>query len=62
MLLHPEWPAPEGVGAAFSTRQGGVSAAPFDSLNLRPPGLRGDAIDAPEAVRENQRRFAAALG
>lgn len=62
MLLHPEWPAPEGVGAAFSTRQGGVSAAPFDSLNLRPPGLRGDAVDAPEAVHENQRRFAAALG
>lgn len=46
----------------MSTRQGGVSAAPFDSLNLRPPQLGGDAVDAPEAVLENQRRFAAALG
>ncbi|NRF68946.1 peptidoglycan editing factor PgeF [Aquincola sp. S2] len=46
----------------MSTRLGGVSAAPFDTLNLRPPGLRGDAVDAPEAVAENQRRFAAALG
>ncbi len=61
-LLLPEWPAPANVGAAMSTRRGGVSAAPFDSLNLRPPGLRGDAVDAPEAVLENQRRFAAALG
>lgn len=62
MLLHPEWPAPDRVGAAFSTRQGGISAAPFDSLNLRPPALRGDAVDAPGSVQENQRRFAAALG
>ncbi|MBK1611968.1 hypothetical protein CKO44_00595 [Rubrivivax gelatinosus] len=61
-LLRPSWPAPAGVGAAFSTRRGGVSAAPYDSFNLRPPGLRGDALDAPEAVFENQRRFAAALG
>lgn len=61
-LLLPEWPAPAGVGAAMSTRRGGVSAPPFDSLNLRPPGLRGDAVDAPEAVLENQRRFAEALG
>ena len=61
-LLHPDWGAPSGVGAAMSTRQGGVSASPFDSLNLRPPGLRGDAVDDPAAVLENQRRFAQALG
>jgi hypothetical protein len=60
--LQPDWPAPPGVVALMSTRAGGVSAPPFDSLNLRPPGLRGDAVDDPAAVRENQRRFAAALG
>lgn len=61
-LLRPDWSAPAGVLAAMSTREGGVSEAPFDSLNLRPPGLRGDAVDAADAVAENQRRFAAALG
>lgn len=53
---------PVGVRGLMATRHGGVSAAPFNSLNLRPPGLRGDAVDQPEAVLENQRRFAAALG
>ncbi len=61
-LLWADWSAPAGVGAAMSTRQGGVSVAPFDSLNLRPPGLRGDALDQADAVLENQRRFAQALG
>ncbi len=42
---------------AFSTRIGGVSEPPFDSLNL---GLLTD--DAPQAVRENRQRLAAALG
>ena len=42
---------------AFTTRHGGVSKAPFDSLNL---GLhRGDDDDC---VAENRRRLAAALG
>ena len=42
---------------AFTTRRGGVSEAPFDSLNL---GLhRGDKD---ENVAENRRRLAAALG
>lgn len=50
-----------GVGGLMATRAGGVSAGPFGSMNLRPPGLRGDACDEPEAVLENQRRFAAAL-
>ena len=61
-LLRPDWLAPASVGAAFTTRRGGVSAAPFDSLNLRPPELPGDALDRPEAVHENRRRFAAAIG
>jgi polyphenol oxidase len=49
---------PREVGGLMSTRRGGVSRAPFDSLNLRPAGLRGDAVDEPAAIHENQRRFA----
>ena len=30
----PDWPAPAGVQALCTTRAGGVSAAPWDSLNL----------------------------
>ena len=30
----PDWPAPATVRALFTTRAGGVSAAPFDSMNL----------------------------
>jgi len=41
----------------FSTRKGGVSAAPWDSLNLGP--TRGDD---PAAVAENYRRFCAVTG
>lgn len=33
-FLIPDWPAPPHVKALFTTRSGGVSAAPFDSLNL----------------------------
>ena len=32
--LRPDWPAPAQVHALCTTREGGVSAAPFDSLNL----------------------------
>lgn len=46
-----------GARAAFSTRLGGVSQPPFDSLNL---GILTD--DDPEAVTENRRRLAGALG
>jgi YfiH family protein len=53
----PEWNAPAGVGSACSGRDGGASSAPYDSLNL------GDHVgDAPAAVAENRRRFAAAIG
>lgn len=61
-LLRPDWVVPTAVLAAMSTRLGGVSAVPFDSLNLRPPALPGDAPDDRTAVLENQRRFADALG
>ncbi len=60
--IRPDWPAPAGVLALMSGRQGGVSRAPFDSLNLRPPALGGEGMDSADAVHENQRRFAAALG
>ena len=46
-----------GVTVAFPARQGGVSAPPFDSLNL---GLSVE--DRPEDVLENRRRFCAAVG
>ncbi len=46
-----------GVDAFVTTRSGGVSAAPYDTLNL------GDHVgDDPERVRENRRRVAAAAG
>ncbi len=46
----------------MTTRVGGVSVAPFDSLNLQPKAPLGADQDAPAAVAENQHRFAAALG
>jgi hypothetical protein len=60
--IRPAWGAPATVTALMSGRAGGISAAPFDTLNLRPPALGGDAMDDPAAVLENQRRFALALG
>lgn len=54
--LQAEWPAPPHVRTASTLRTGGVSAVPFDSLNL------GDHVgDAPEAVRANRQRVAQAL-
>ena len=54
--LRPGWSLPS-VGALMSTRRGGVSAAPWDSLNL---GIAVD--DDPAHVAENRRRFAEATG
>ena len=34
MILQPDWPLPSGVSAAQTTRQGGVSCAPYAALNL----------------------------
>ncbi|MCT4715292.1 polyphenol oxidase [Enterobacteriaceae bacterium H18W14] len=54
-LIVPAWPIPQGVGACSSTRIGGVSHAPYDSLNL---GAHcGDNL---EHVEENRRLFYAA--
>jgi YfiH family protein len=57
MILIPEWPAPANVRAAFTLRTGGVSVAPFDSLNL---GIH--VGDRTEAVTENRRRVNHRLG
>ena len=54
--LTPDWPAPPGVHALCTTRTGGVSAQPWDSLNL------GDHVgDAAHAVYDNRLRLQAAL-
>ncbi len=48
----PEWPAPAGVRAIFTTRAGGVSAPPFDSFNL------GEHVrDAAASVAANRERL-----
>ncbi|MDO9165141.1 MAG: peptidoglycan editing factor PgeF [Rhodoferax sp.] len=47
--LVPQWPAPVNVHAVCTTRAGGMSAAPFDSLNL------GDHVgDRPIDVAANR--------
>lgn len=51
------WDAPGPYQVAFSTRHGGVSEGPYESLNL---GVLTD--DAPENVHENRRRLCAAAG
>lgn len=52
-----QWTAPPGIAASMSTRHGGVSSAPFDTLNLG-----GAAGDAPAAVRANRELWARRLG
>jgi YfiH family protein len=55
--LVPHWPAPAGVRAVCSVRDGGVSAGPYASLNL------GNHVgDEPGSVVENRGRFSTALG
>ncbi|MDB2705533.1 peptidoglycan editing factor PgeF [Pseudomonadota bacterium] len=33
-FIHPDWPAPKNIQAISTTRNGGFSQGPFDSLNL----------------------------
>lgn len=55
--LTPDWPAPASVRACVTTRAGGASLPPFDSLNL------GDHVeDAPLAVAANRQVLVDALG
>lgn len=52
-IILPTWPAPENVKAFTSTRIGGISDEPYDSLNL---GAHvGDDL---EKVKQNRRLFA----
>lgn len=50
-----------GVPHAFSTRVGGVSEGPFESLNLGNPSA-GGICDRSENMEENWRRFTGASG
>ena len=51
-FIVPDWPAPKRVRVLQTTRQGGVSGAPWSSFNL------GEHVgDASSAVAENRRRL-----
>lgn len=55
--LIPDWPAPPGVRAVFTSRAGGVSSPPFDSLNL---GLH--VGDTQKDVIHNRQALQRAIG
>jgi YfiH family protein len=55
--LTPQWPASPRVKSCVTTRSGGVSAAPYQGLNL------GDHVgDDPVCVRKNRERLVSMLG
>lgn len=55
--LRPDWPAPARVRAVCTTRLGGVSQPPYDSMNL------GDHVaDRIADVQANRSRLQAAIG
>jgi hypothetical protein len=56
-LIVPDWPAPAQVRAVSTTRLGGISSPPYDSLNLA-----GHVGDDPARVAENRRRLMALVG
>jgi len=56
-LILPDWPLPKGVAACSSTRIGGISLPPYDSLNLG-----AHCGDNAEHVEENRARVFAAGG
>ncbi len=52
-FIYPDWPAPANVKAIQSTRRGGISAAPYDSLNF------GTHVgDNPRVVAHNRQLLA----
>ena len=51
--IYPDWPAPENVQALQTTRQGGISVAPYDTLNL---GMH--VGDDPVRVNRNRQSLA----
>ncbi len=56
-VIVPNWPAPAAVQALVTTRSGGVSQAPYASLNLA-----AHVGDDPHAVAANRRRLRAGFG
>lgn len=51
-MIRPDWPAPANVRAVSTTRRGGVSRPPYDSLNL------ADHVgDSASVVQANRRRL-----
>lgn len=55
--LTPDWPAPKSVRAVFTTRVGGVSDGPYESLNL------GDHVgDSAGQVAENRAILQRSIG
>jgi len=48
-FIYPDWPAPENVNAVMTTRHGGVSQIPFDTMNLG-----AHVGDVPEDVAQNR--------
>ena len=56
LFLHADWPAPPNVKTLISTRNGGVSQAPYASLNLG-----AHVGDAPEHVAHNRALVQAAV-
>ena len=53
----PDWPAPKVVRAVSTTRMGGFSSSPYESLNL------GDHVgDEPARVRRNRKYLMQRLG
>lgn len=56
-LILPDWPLPPGVKACSTTRGGGVSLPPYDSLNL------GTHVgDEEQAVKRNRERLVTVAG
>jgi len=56
-VLRPDWSAPANVHALCTTRQGGVSQPPWNTLNLG-----GHVGDDPEGVDTNRQRLAEFAG
>ncbi|WP_417763841.1 peptidoglycan editing factor PgeF [Shewanella sp.] len=55
-MIPADWCIPQGVNIAFTDRHGGISKAPYDSLNL------GDHVgDSPFAVQQNRQLLAQQL-
>jgi len=57
LIIVPRWPKPWNVNALITTRQGGVSANPYDSLNL---ALH--VGDDEQSVLQNRKLMADAIG